>query len=317
MNSKIIRSVFLILALSLVIPQASQAETMSFKMGKSNDKTMTKKQSRKHYRQVRKRYLKAIRKRWRTPCKTYDKIELYRSWQSQLLLSLPEGKLPRHIRRLRKRIYAYRKYAKRKQRFCLKRCKKQWRKELQRSKSKLKPKCMEKFGKATSKKTWLYIGVRPWAYVYIDGMLCGMAPLKTQIKSGKYKIRLTYPPGQDSFQTEFEVKKRQGNLLFRTMLHLPKHKRRKHKGTLSKKQLVWTLQKYRPGLLTCKIFQMKATAVTLSWKIALDGKTHAVKMDAPTPSTKRFRSCILRAVKRWRFPKIKNPVSIQQHTIKL
>jgi hypothetical protein len=269
-------------------------------------------------RNIAKRYYKARKPRYKAPCRAKDQLLTYQSWLTQLVSALPSKVANRRYRRfLRSRALTFQRYTRSQLRYTKKRCRRYWKKELARIGSKLNKQCQAYRSMHPSEGAWLWVGARPWANVYINGQLCGIAPMRASLRPGSYKIRLSFPPGQDEYKTNIEVMAGQTPILIaRFMNRAPKASRR-YKTMLSPKQLAWTIKQHKSQFSSCRIFQAATKQVTLSWKIQSNGTPHSFQWVSPVGPSKRFRRCILRAAKRMRFPKSKSIASIQSYNISL
>jgi len=223
----------------------------------------------------------------------------------------------RHKRYLRYRVRSYTRLGKRRLRWSKRRCQRYWRKEMKRSKNKLRSKCSAWQAADPKQAAKLLIGVRPWAHVYINGKLCATAPLLAHLQPGSYKIRLSYPPGRDEFKVQLQLKQgKKPTYLIHHLKSMPKATK-KDVGLLSQAQLNFTIRRYRSQMQSCKIYQGDAGKVLLSWKISAEGKPHTILWVSPLNPNPRFQKCILRAASRMRFPKIKGIARIDAHPILL
>lgn len=270
-------------------------------------------------RSIYKRYRHAVQKRSSLPCRARNRLKQYRSWLTQFRNSLKSSTLKRRYRRdLLSRSRQYLRISRYRIRWCRRRCRRFWKAELKRAGSKgLRASCASLQAKSPSDGVQIWIGVRPWGHVYINGKLCGMAPLKAHLKPREYTIRVSFPPGQDEYTRRLQlVQGQQPVLIARHMRQAPKASR-SFPNMLSPKQLAWTVRKYKGQFQSCRLFQMSVHVVKLAWNVQRDGKTKDVRWLDPAGASTRFQSCILRAAQRMHFPKLKNVARIQSYSISL
>lgn len=287
---------------------------------KDAEAKLSRKERRKRYRRYRKlrsvaykSYRKAKRRWWRQPCEAHRRLGAYLGWLVQAEKGVDGHALAKYQRKgLLRRYKRYARWSKRLQRKIFRYCRRYWRKEFKRNPHKLRKACQSFVG---DKGVTFGVGVRPWAYLYLNGKLCGTAPIQMKLVPGTYRVRLAYPPGRDQYRTTVQLEKK-SHLLVHEMKNAPKAKK-DYEGLLAPKQLRFVLKQHRSSLQSCQIYAPKVAKVVLSWKISTKGKPEAVRWVEPVESNKRFQRCILRAVGRWRFPPLKGTAQIHAYPIVL
>lgn len=273
--------------------------------------------SYKTYRAIRKsiskRYYKAKKRWYREPCVSFFRMKAYERWLDKREARIPQEDISKRYKRiLSRRIRSYRRYAKRRKKRIFRSCRKYWKKVLKRRAGTLKPACR---GLEDANGVELWIGVRPWAHVYLNGKLCGTAPLKAKLRAGSYTVRLVYSPSNDNYEETVELSKKPV-LITRWMNKAPKSAKG-FENLLSPKQLRWVIRQNHKSLRSCGVYQSDIHKIKLSWQINVKGETQAVRWVSPIHAKSRFRRCILRAVGRWRFPKLKGTASFHDYPISL
>ncbi len=266
-------------------------------------------------REIPKRYRQAKKRGYSEPCRAFFRIQAFLRWNKRRASQLETLFSSRYKkRRLRRRFRAYRRYASRRLKRYRRRCERYWKKELKRRPSFLRKNCRH-LEQGSAPHHYLRIGVRPWAYVYINGKLCGTAPLIAYLPEKTYQIRLSYPPGHDSFTTQIQLFDKD-HYLFRFMQKRPSGNK-KWKGLLTRQQLRWVISKNLSTLRSCSIYEMAVKRVIFSWDIDRNGIPKNVQLIQPIGASKRFRQCVTRAITRWRFPKLKGGAKIRSYPIQL
>lgn len=278
--------------------------------------------SSKHYKNLRKQlqkdYSNAYILRFSDPCRSHKRLQLFQQSLASQAKNNYEYVLKRYqIKKLHRMLKWYGSKTRKMLSQTQRRCRRFWKSEIKRIGTPFNKSCRNKFGTKGRNKAKLWIGARPWAYVYLNGELCGTAPLKANVQPGIYKLKLVYPPTHDSMEQEITLRSYQVKLLTKEMDQAPKPKSKRRSRALSHKQLQWVIQKQLSSLRSCRIYQPKTKAIILSWQITTKGKVEDAKWEHPTPSTKRFQSCIIRAVKRWQFPKLKTQARLNSYTLVL
>lgn len=279
--------------------------------------------SQQHYRRMTRsifqRYQAALRDRFRQPCRSRKAWEEYQTWLQQLRSNLPTLALRSHHRRyLHARVRRYLGYAKAQHRYTDRRCRKEWEQELKRRNQRLNQRCQSIYSPTLQEEAAvLWVGVTPWAYVYLNNQLCGIAPLYARLKPGPYTLRLDYPPGQDTHQAQLQlVASKHPFLVVREMDSLPSASRQFHK-LLAPQQLKWVLQKHQTSFTSCRLYAPSISRVFLSWQIDSRGKSSEIQWERPTDTPPRFQQCIIRALQRISFPLGKGIARIHSYEIKL
>ncbi|MCB9639105.1 MAG: AgmX/PglI C-terminal domain-containing protein [Myxococcales bacterium] len=297
---------------------------------------LSKREMRKRYkqisRQIQQGYKNAIKLRYREPCEAYNAIPNYILWLRHLNELVPSQPLQRyHKRRIQRTIRSKERQSKRWLRTVQRRCEAYWRSEFKRQPpGKLSKRCIQRFPEE-NKGQELWVGVRPWAYVYVDGVLCGNAPLKLKLPPGDYQVRLDFPPSRDSHEQAIRAKQPPAKrsrrrsrrnrplpplLIVRRMKASPAAPK-KRPNILSSQQIRWVLKRHKADLKSCQLYQPDTQQITLSWRITPQGKTEDIRWVSPADAHKRFRRCVLRAAMRWRFPKARANANIESYPISL
>jgi hypothetical protein len=292
----------------------------------SSANALSKREKAQRYRtitrQIQKGYNDAIKLRYREPCVAYNAIPSYIAWLQKLEAATAEQPLLRYqIRSIQRNIRNKRNASNRWTRSIRSRCQRYWNDEWKRQPpAPLSKACKKRFDQdAPGQEVW--IGVRPWAYVYVDDLLCGTAPLRVKLPNGTYTIRLDFPPGRDSAQFPIQITQTEKLpiLLTRTMANnpTPPNNPKKQPDLLSAQQIKLVLQRHKADLKSCQLYQPDAQQITLSWRITPQGKTEDVQWVSPSDAPKRFQDCVMRAATRWRFPKARANADIKDYPIPL
>ena len=279
--------------------------------------------SHRHYRRITKtiykRYRVAVKNKWRKPCRSRNRIARYKQWLARLKEQLPSLALRRkHRYYLKYRIRRYRRYARRQHKRTRRWCRRFWKRELKRLKNRLNKRCRRLYRPPLREEgSGLWVGVTPWSYVYLNGVLCGTSPMYASLRPGTYKIRLVYPPGQDEYKTTARLSGGGRAVLIARHMKTPPPAPRRFKNLLAPQQLKWVLKRYSQSLRSCNIYSPRTTQVAMSWQITPQGRVRAVSWVRPTGASSRFRRCLIRALKRIRFPIRKGVARIHSYNISL
>lgn len=279
--------------------------------------------SLRHYRKLRRnifrRYRAARRNRYREPCRAWQKLGSFKAWLKKLQRQSPNLALRRsHRRYLQARIKRYLRYTRYQRRYTWRRCRRFWKGEFKRLKQRWNQRCKKAMGPSLQEDgAGLWVGVTPWAFVYINGKLCGTSPFYARIRPGTYKLRLVYPPGKDSFTQTVTLRGAgKPTLVVRQMRSLPPAPK-KFKNLLAPKQLRWVLRRHRSSMKSCGIYAPAVKSVALSWEINAAGRVRQVRWERPSQAPPRFKKCIMRALGRIRFPSGNGVARIRSYEIKL
>lgn len=279
--------------------------------------------SQQHYRRMTRsifqRYQSALRERYQQPCVSHTALQHYHTWLKQLQDKLPNLALRTYHRKyLRARIRRYLRYATHQSRYTQRRCQKYWDYELKRRNIRINQRCQGMYGTTLQEEAAvLWLGVTPWAYVYLNNQLCGIAPLYARLKPGSYALRLTYPPGHDVYETTLQLTaNKQPTLITKQMQSLPSASKT-FQNLLAPEQLKWILQKHQSSLHSCAIYAPNISSIFLSWQIDGHGKSSDIRWERPTSAPERFQQCIVRTLQRIPFPTGKGIARIHSYEIKI
>lgn len=280
--------------------------------------------SYRHYRRISrsiyKRYQSARRQRYRRPCHAHTALKKYQDWLKALHTQIPSLALRRHHQRyLKGRIRRFQRYARHWIRRTRRRCRRHWKRELKRQNNRLNAKCRALYAPGLKEDAAaLWIGVTPWAHVYLNGKLCGTAPMFARLRPGRYTVRLLYPTSQDEHNTTVQLKAKAKNpTLIARQMKTPPPAPRRLKNLLAPSQLKWVLQRYQRSLRSCSIYAPQIGKVALSWQVSSKGRARQVKWERPAQAPQRFQRCIIRALKRIPFPANKGIARIHSYDITL
>ena len=282
---------------------------------------------KKHQAQLRTGYREAIKLRYKEPCRTFNEIPTFLEQLEALQGQIPEKPLLAWQKKsLLRSVKSYQRSALRERTRAEGRCRSEWNAEWKRRPPKaLSKACLQRFPN-DPKQPALWIGVRPWAHVYLNELRCGIAPLKLTLPPGRYNIRLDFPPGRDSFQQTVVLRepttyRRRTKLpppvLVVRQMNTAPAPAKKQPNALSADQIRWVLQSHQSSLKACQIYQPQIQQVSLSWRITPKGKPEDIQWVAPSDAKERFQQCILRAATRWRFPQHRASANIQSYPISI
>jgi hypothetical protein len=269
------------------------------------------------YVDIQKRYTEARKQRYSEPCIAKQQLDRYLDWLRELESQVENKPLRTHHRRqLLRNIRNYRVMTVRQQRWIYKNCFNYWKHELQRLNNRPNKRCQDKFAPSLHEKSAaLWVGVSPWAYVYINDQLCGTAPLYANMRVGSYRIRLVYPPGQDEFSTTVQLSAGKTPSLVAHQMKTAPPTPRGFSDLLAPTQLRWVLERHTEAFRSCQIYQPEVSSVTLSWQIDPEGKSHDIQWVRPIDAVQRLRECVTRTLMRIRFPARKGTARIHEYTI--
>ncbi len=279
--------------------------------------------SSRHYRRLRRtifrRYQTARKNRYREPCAAWQRLGTLKNWLEKLKKQTPNLALRKHHRRyLLARISRYQRYTRYQRRYTWRRCRRFWKGELKRLNQRWNSKCKKTMGTSLrDEAAGLWVGVTPWAYVYINGTLCGTSPFYARVRPGTYKLRLVYPPGKDTVTRTVTLRATgKPTLIAHQMRALPPGPK-KFKNLLAPKQLKWILKRHRSSMASCGIYAPAVKSVALSWEINTQGRAQQIKWERPSQAPSRFQKCVMRALRRIRFPSGNGIARIHSYEIKL
>ena len=314
---------FLLSSFSFFLSQIITIFVLGFFFFPSFVGAVSSRESYRNYKKLQKniqrRYHRARRKRYSKPCQSYAQFKRYLIWLDRKKRKLFSLSLRSYHRRYTKRrLRQYRRYTRNQLRYTNRRCRRNWKKELIRIKARMNQKCRTLFGPSLQERSSaLWLGISPWAHVYLNGHLCGTAPLFARLRPGTYRLRLFYPPGQDEYRKTVTLLPDSKPKLVVRAMKTPPPAPRKFTQLLAPKQLKWVLQRHKHLFKSCSIYAPTIKNMILSWIINPEGKSSDIRWENPSSVSSRFKRCIIRALSRITFPSRKGSARINAYSISL